>query len=165
MPQRQLCRSAGRLHESQGLPAGCHIAAAHTRAATCAAIRVHACTPACACIPAGGQPYSIIGVLDAIQSIKPDVQTVALGACYSYASLILVGLMGGGVSPCTCTAGSRVGGSTFPAVLHGAPRTRRPSALLLMLISHMPRKPKSIMRTAMAAALYRLRAPRASATR
>lgn len=37
----------------------------------------------------GGQPYSIIGVLDAIQSIKPDVQTVALGACYSYASLIL----------------------------------------------------------------------------
>jgi len=39
---------------------------------------------------AGGQPYSVFGVLDAIQSIKPDVQTLGLGACYSYASLILV---------------------------------------------------------------------------
>ncbi|KAF5840701.1 Clp protease-domain-containing protein [Dunaliella salina] len=37
----------------------------------------------------GGQPYSVFGVLDAIQSIKPDVQTLGLGACYSYASLIL----------------------------------------------------------------------------
>lgn len=37
----------------------------------------------------GGQPYSVFGVLDAIESIKPDVQTLALGACYSYASLIL----------------------------------------------------------------------------
>ncbi|GLC36932.1 hypothetical protein PLESTB_000177000 [Pleodorina starrii] len=37
----------------------------------------------------GGQPYSILGVVDAIQSIKPDVQTVALGACYSYSSLLL----------------------------------------------------------------------------
>lgn len=37
----------------------------------------------------GGQPYSIIGILDAIQSIKPDVQTVGLGCCYSYASLVL----------------------------------------------------------------------------
>lgn len=41
--------------------------------------------------PAGGQPYSVFGVLDAIKSIKPDVQTLGLGACYSYASLILVG--------------------------------------------------------------------------
>eukprot|EP00967_Tisochrysis_lutea_P115582 scaffold185273_cov19-Tisochrysis_lutea.AAC.4 len=40
---------------------------------------------------AGGQPYSVFGVLDAIKSIKPDVQTLGLGACYSYASLILVG--------------------------------------------------------------------------
>ncbi|KAG2449929.1 hypothetical protein HYH02_000033 [Chlamydomonas schloesseri] len=37
----------------------------------------------------GGQPYSVLGVVDAIQSIKPDVQTVALGACYSYASLVV----------------------------------------------------------------------------
>jgi len=37
----------------------------------------------------GGQPYSVFGVLDAIKSIKPDVQTLGLGACYSYASLIL----------------------------------------------------------------------------
>ncbi|KAG1656028.1 hypothetical protein FOA52_005656 [Chlamydomonas sp. UWO 241] len=37
----------------------------------------------------GGQPYSIFGVLDTIKSIKPDVQTYALGACYSYASMIL----------------------------------------------------------------------------
>ncbi|GFR52119.1 hypothetical protein Agub_g14632 [Astrephomene gubernaculifera] len=37
----------------------------------------------------GGQPYSVLGVVDAIQSIKPDVQTVALGACYSYSSLLL----------------------------------------------------------------------------
>jgi ATP-dependent Clp protease protease subunit len=40
--------------------------------------------------PPGGQPYSIFGVLDTIKSIKPDVQTYALGACYSYASMILV---------------------------------------------------------------------------
>nr|7EKO_A Chain A, ATP-dependent Clp protease proteolytic subunit [Chlamydomonas reinhardtii]7EKQ_A Chain A, ATP-dependent Clp protease proteolytic subunit [Chlamydomonas reinhardtii] len=37
----------------------------------------------------GGQPYSVLGVVDAMQSIKPDVQTVALGACYSYASLVV----------------------------------------------------------------------------
>lgn len=37
----------------------------------------------------GGQPYSVLGVVDAVQSIKPDVQTVALGACYSYSSLLL----------------------------------------------------------------------------
>jgi len=37
----------------------------------------------------GGQPYSVIGVVDTIQSIKPQVQTVALGAVYSYSSLIL----------------------------------------------------------------------------
>nr|ACJ24246.1 hypothetical protein [Dunaliella viridis] len=37
----------------------------------------------------GGQPYSVFGVVDAIKSIKPDVQTLGLGACYSYASLIL----------------------------------------------------------------------------
>lgn len=37
----------------------------------------------------GGQPYSVFGVLDTIKSIKPDVQTYGLGACYSYASLIL----------------------------------------------------------------------------
>ena len=39
---------------------------------------------------AGGQPYSIFGILDTIKIIKPDVQTYGLGACYSYASLILV---------------------------------------------------------------------------
>eukprot|EP00199_Chlamydomonas_sp_CCMP681_P006880 CAMPEP_0119108398 /NCGR_PEP_ID=MMETSP1180-20130426/14165_1 /TAXON_ID=3052 ORGANISM="Chlamydomonas cf sp, Strain CCMP681" /NCGR_SAMPLE_ID=MMETSP1180 /ASSEMBLY_ACC=CAM_ASM_000741 /LENGTH=292 /DNA_ID=CAMNT_0007094005 /DNA_START=14 /DNA_END=889 /DNA_ORIENTATION=+ len=37
----------------------------------------------------GGQPYSVFGILDAIQSIKPDVQTLGLGCCYSYASLVL----------------------------------------------------------------------------
>eukprot|EP00798_Chlamydomonas_sp_ICE-L_P018460 gene18460-24942_t len=37
----------------------------------------------------GGQPYSIFGVLDTMKSIKPPIQTVALGACYSYASLLL----------------------------------------------------------------------------
>jgi hypothetical protein len=40
-------------------------------------------------IASGGQPYSVIGVVDTIQSIKPQVQTVALGAVYSYSSLIL----------------------------------------------------------------------------
>jgi ATP-dependent protease ClpP protease subunit len=39
----------------------------------------------------GGQPYSIFGVLDAMATIKPPIQTLGLGACYSYASLILVG--------------------------------------------------------------------------
>eukprot|EP00879_Flechtneria_rotunda_P010376 GHRR01010852.1.p1 GENE.GHRR01010852.1~~GHRR01010852.1.p1 ORF type:complete len:215 (+),score=50.35 GHRR01010852.1:214-858(+) len=38
----------------------------------------------------GGTPYSVIGVVDAMQSIKPPIQTVALGACYSYSSLLLV---------------------------------------------------------------------------
>ncbi|GFH14819.1 ATP-dependent Clp protease proteolytic subunit, partial [Haematococcus lacustris] len=37
----------------------------------------------------GGQPYSIFGVLDAMKAVKPDIQTLGLGACYSYASLIL----------------------------------------------------------------------------
>jgi len=37
----------------------------------------------------GGQPYSIFGILDTIKSIKPQVHTYGLGACYSYASLIL----------------------------------------------------------------------------
>lgn len=32
----------------------------------------------------------MFGVLDTIKSIKPDVQTYGMGACYSYASLILV---------------------------------------------------------------------------
>jgi ATP-dependent Clp protease protease subunit len=32
----------------------------------------------------------VIGVVDTIRSIKPDVQTVALGAVHSYSSLILV---------------------------------------------------------------------------
>ncbi len=40
----------------------------------------------------GGQPYSIFGILDTIASIKPDVQTLALGACYSYSSLLLVSM-------------------------------------------------------------------------
>jgi hypothetical protein len=38
----------------------------------------------------GGQPYSVFGILDTIHSIKPEVQTLALGACYSYSSLLLV---------------------------------------------------------------------------
>lgn len=37
----------------------------------------------------GGTPYSIIGVVDAMQAVKPPIQTVALGACYSYSSLLL----------------------------------------------------------------------------
>lgn len=41
----------------------------------------------------GGVPYSVIGVVDTLQAIKPDVVTVALGACYSYSSLILVSLL------------------------------------------------------------------------
>jgi hypothetical protein len=38
----------------------------------------------------GGQPYSIIGVVDTMQAIKPPIKTVAIGACYSYASLLVV---------------------------------------------------------------------------
>lgn len=37
----------------------------------------------------GGQPYSVFGVLDTMAALKPDIQTYGLGACYSYASLIL----------------------------------------------------------------------------
>lgn len=38
----------------------------------------------------GGSPYAVLGVVDTIQTIKPDVQIVALGATYSYSSLLLV---------------------------------------------------------------------------
>eukprot|EP00878_Enallax_costatus_P002557 GHUV01002739.1.p1 GENE.GHUV01002739.1~~GHUV01002739.1.p1 ORF type:complete len:295 (+),score=74.10 GHUV01002739.1:702-1586(+) len=37
----------------------------------------------------GGQPYSVVGVVDAMQAVKCPIQTVSLGACYSYSSLIL----------------------------------------------------------------------------
>jgi len=37
----------------------------------------------------GGQPYSVIGLVDAIRAVKPPVRTVALGAVYSFASLVL----------------------------------------------------------------------------
>lgn len=37
----------------------------------------------------GGSPYAVVGLVDAIQSIKPPVQTLAMGCCYSYSSLIL----------------------------------------------------------------------------
>ncbi|KAF8056144.1 clpP [Scenedesmus sp. PABB004] len=37
----------------------------------------------------GGTPYSVLGVVDAMQAVKPPIQTVALGACYSYSSLLL----------------------------------------------------------------------------
>ena len=40
-------------------------------------------------VDSGGQPYSIFGVLDTIKSLKPEVHTYGLGACYSYASLML----------------------------------------------------------------------------
>ena len=42
---------------------------------------------------AGGQPYSIFGILDTIKSLKPEVHTYGLGACYSYASLMLVSVL------------------------------------------------------------------------
>ena len=66
----------------------------------------------------GGQPYSVIGVVDAMQAIKPHIQTVSLGACYSYSSLILVrGLcvvmggagVGGGALVCVCSWGGDKG--------------------------------------------------------
>jgi ATP-dependent protease ClpP protease subunit len=44
----------------------------------------------------GGTPYSVIGVVDAMQAVKPPIQTVALGACYSYSSLLLVSWGGQG---------------------------------------------------------------------
>jgi ATP-dependent Clp protease protease subunit len=37
----------------------------------------------------GGQPYSVFGILDTIKTLKPELHTYGLGACYSYASLIL----------------------------------------------------------------------------
>lgn len=38
----------------------------------------------------GGSPYAVLGLVDTMLSIKPPIQTLALGACYSYASLVLV---------------------------------------------------------------------------
>ena len=38
----------------------------------------------------GGQPYSVISILDTIEAIKPDVCTIALGQCASTATLLLV---------------------------------------------------------------------------
>lgn len=43
----------------------------------------------------GGQPYSVFGILDTMKQVKPDIQTYAMGACYSYASMLLVGRAGG----------------------------------------------------------------------
>lgn len=37
----------------------------------------------------GGSPYAVLGLVDTLQTIKAPVQTLALGACYSYASLVL----------------------------------------------------------------------------
>lgn len=59
----------------------------------------------------GGTPYSVVGVVDAMQAVKCPIQTVALGACYSYSSLILVSRPEV-ICPCFCCSFSR--GSTHP---------------------------------------------------
>lgn len=86
----------------------------------------------------GGTPYSIIGVADAMQAVKPPIQTVALGACYSYSSLLLVregGVLGRWLSvhsPQTttqvCTLGVDVagdGGPPFGGLCVGGGRGRQ----------------------------------------
>ena len=39
---------------------------------------------------AGGQPYSIVSILDTMDVIKPDIATIAMGQCASTATLLLV---------------------------------------------------------------------------
>ena len=48
----------------------------------------------------GGTPYAVIGVVDAMRQVKCPIQTVALGACYSYSSLILVSWHSWSVGAC-----------------------------------------------------------------
>lgn len=38
---------------------------------------------------AGGSPYSVVGMLDTIRAIEPDVSTVAMGNCSSTATVLL----------------------------------------------------------------------------
>jgi Clp protease len=46
--------------------------------------------PLLAC--AGGSPYAVVGMLDTIRAIQPQVSTVAMGNCSSTATVLLVGL-------------------------------------------------------------------------
>ncbi len=43
---------------------------------------------------AGGSPYSVIAILDTLQTIKPDVSTIAFGQSLSTATLLLVSPVG-----------------------------------------------------------------------
>ena len=40
--------------------------------------------------PAGGSPYAIVGMLDTMQAIGPDIATIAMGTCSSTATILLV---------------------------------------------------------------------------
>lgn len=40
--------------------------------------------------PAGGSPYAIVGMLDTMQAIGPDIATIAMGTCSSTATVLLV---------------------------------------------------------------------------
>lgn len=37
----------------------------------------------------GGYPYAVFGIVDTMMQLKCPIQTVALGACYSYSTLVL----------------------------------------------------------------------------
>lgn len=37
----------------------------------------------------GGSPYAIVGILDTIRAIKPDISTIAMGQCASTATVLL----------------------------------------------------------------------------
>lgn len=112
-------------------PPACVAAHILTCQAAAAGAALLLCVFGCGCAwlwPAGGQPYSIIGILDAMQSIKPDIQTVGLGCCYSYSSLVLVRTRGAGKGG---EAGGGVGGEGAGAGLvpvggRGSPMGRLP---------------------------------------
>lgn len=51
---------------------------------------------------AGGQAYSIMAILDAMDAVKPDISTIAIGLCASTATLLLVRSAGHAVELVIC---------------------------------------------------------------
>ncbi len=43
----------------------------------------------CCCI--GGSPYAVVGILDTMRAIQPEISTIAMGTVMSTATVLLVG--------------------------------------------------------------------------
>lgn len=47
------------------------------------------CLTRCCC--AGGSPYAVVGILDTMRAIQPEISTIAMGTASSTATVLLVG--------------------------------------------------------------------------